>query len=204
MTIRLGWTPEFGGALGPPFPLPTLALIKAGTCLVVFSPVPQDADPALSRGARVCARAAEARRRRAAPALSGPHVALAQAVPLRQIVGRPRGLLVVLGLRRVVQPEAEHATWSDAFLGLCLTGLTVVDVSGPLSVRGPRSTNLLFVSTPGVDYDTDESGSESSSSSDSDGEGHELLRRRRDVRGGSPGGLRAGDAARDSTGRCCR
>ena len=36
MTIRLGWTPEFGGALGPPFPLPTLALIKAGTCLVVF------------------------------------------------------------------------------------------------------------------------------------------------------------------------
>ena len=36
MTIRLGGRRSSAAPWGPPFPLPTLALIKAGTCLVVF------------------------------------------------------------------------------------------------------------------------------------------------------------------------
>ena len=56
-------------------------------------PVPQDADPALFGGVRVCARAPKARRRLAeASAVSGPHLAPAQAVPLRQTPRRPRSI----------------------------------------------------------------------------------------------------------------
>ena len=83
MTIRLGWTPEFGGALGPPFPLPTLALIKAGTCLVVFGILFRKTRIPPCLAALGCAPVPpKPAGGVAAPAVPGPHVAPPEAVPL--------------------------------------------------------------------------------------------------------------------------
>ena len=184
MTIRLGWTPEFGGALGPPFPLPTLALIKAGTCLVVFGILFRKTRIPPCLAALGCAPVPP---KPAGGARPQPFRALTSRL-LKQflfakLLDALAGYLLFWGFVASFNRRRNTRRIVDAFLGLCLTGLTVVDVYGALVCAGTTVYYVYYLyRTPGVDYDTDESGSESSSS-DSDGEGHELLRRRgRDAR----------------------
>ncbi|CAH0379681.1 unnamed protein product [Pelagomonas calceolata] len=184
MTIRLGWTPEFGGALGPPFPLPTLALIKAGTCLVVFAILFRKTRIPPCLAALGCAPVPP---KPAGGARPQPFRALTSRL-LKQflfakLLDALAGYLLFWGCVASFNRRRNTRRIVDAFLGLCLTGLTVVDVYGALVCAGTTVYYVYYLyRTPGVDYDTDESGSESSSDS-SDGEGHELLRRRgRDAR----------------------
>ena len=184
MTIRLGWTPEFGGALGPPFPLPTLALIKSGTCLVVFMILFRKTRIPPCLAALGCApvppKPAGGSRPQPFRALTSR---LLKQFLFAKFLDALAGYLLFWGCVASFNRRRNTRRIVDAFLGLCLTGLTVVDVYGALVCAGTTVYYVYYLyRTPGVDYDTDESGSESSSSSDTDGEGHELLRRRRDGR----------------------
>jgi len=179
MTVRLGWTPEFGGALGPPFPLPTLALIKAGTCLATFGVLFRKARIPPCLAALGCAPIPPkpAGRPRSQPFRALTSRLLKQFLAAKLLDGCA-GYLLMWGFVAAWRRRRQTRGAVDAFLGLCLAGLTIVDVYGALVALGTSIYYVYYLyRTPGVDYDTEDSGSDSSSDA-SDGEGHELLRRR--------------------------